>query len=100
MAVPRNSKSLGVIGSISKFAGALVGPAVATGKQIIGSATPPDKGRRTSRTRLKKATTPRKKPTRRKAKGINKNKVPSQSQNDPASNTGAGTPAEEQKSQS
>jgi hypothetical protein len=44
MAVPHNGKSLGVIGSISKFAGALVGTAVATGKQIIGSATPPGKG--------------------------------------------------------
>ncbi len=90
MAVP-HSNPLGVIGSISKFAGALVGTAVATGKQIIGSAAPPNKGRRTSRTRLKKAPTPRKKPTRHKVKDI-KNKVSSQSQNGPVSETGAGTP--------
>ena len=44
MVVPHNGKSLGVIGSISKFAGALVGTAVVTGKRIVGSAAPPGKG--------------------------------------------------------
>ena len=102
MAASRNSEPLSTIGSISKFAGALVGTAVATGKQIIGSATPPDKGRRTSRTRLKKSPTPRKKPIRRKAKDIDKDKVSSQSQDGPVPETGAktNTPVEKQKSQS
>ena len=85
MAVPQNGKHLRIIGSISKFAGALVGTAVVASKRIIGSATPPNKGHRT---RLKKAPTPRKKPIRRKAKDIiDKDKVLSQSQDGPVSET-------------
>ena len=100
MAIPQKGKPLGVIGSISKFAGALVGTAVATGKQIIGSATPPAKIRKSSRTRVRKAPAPRKKPIRRKAKDIDKNKVSGQSKDSPVSETGAETPVEKQKSQS
>jgi len=41
MATPQNDEPSNVIGSISKFAGTLVGTAVVTGKRIIGSVTPP-----------------------------------------------------------
>jgi hypothetical protein len=48
MATPQKGEPSKVIGSVSKFAGTLVGTAVITGKRIIGSATlsskgPPDK---------------------------------------------------------
>jgi len=39
MAAPQNSEPLRIIGSISKFAGTLVGTAVITSKRIIGSET-------------------------------------------------------------
>jgi len=125
MAVPHNSKPLGVVGSISKFAGALVGTAVVASKRIIGSATPPGKGPSdrvlqalakikkkvvtrkpagssgksgTSKkkptqppAKKNKASTPKKRPIRRKAKDIDKNKVSSQSQDGPVSETGAET---------
>ena len=41
MATLQNDEPSNVIGSISKFAGALVGTAVVTSKRIIGSVTPP-----------------------------------------------------------
>jgi hypothetical protein len=44
MATPQKGESSGIIGAISKFAGAAVGTAVITGKRIVGSATPPSKG--------------------------------------------------------
>ncbi|MHC4412789.1 MAG: hypothetical protein ACYSYU_09465 [Planctomycetota bacterium] len=44
MATPQKGESSGIIGTISKFAGAAVGTAVITGKRIVGSATPPSKG--------------------------------------------------------
>jgi len=44
MATAQNGEFLSIIGSISKFAGALVGTAVITGKRIIGEAKPPSKG--------------------------------------------------------
>ena len=73
MATPQNDEPSKVIGSISKFAGTLVGTAVVTGKRIIGSAKPsskgpPDKpGKKTIRT-----------PAKRKKKAVSKaeTKVP------------------------
>ncbi len=44
MATLQNSESSRIIGSISKFAGTLVGTAVIAGKRIIGSITPPSEG--------------------------------------------------------
>jgi len=44
MATPQNNEPLKIIGSISKFAGTLVGTAVITGKRIIHSTIPPSKG--------------------------------------------------------
>jgi hypothetical protein len=44
MATPQKGEPPKIIGSVSKFAGALVGTAVITGKRIIGSATPSSKG--------------------------------------------------------
>jgi len=43
MATPQNDEPSNVVGSISKFAGVLVGTAVVAGKRIIGSVTPPSK---------------------------------------------------------
>jgi hypothetical protein len=44
MATPQKGEPSGIIGSVSKFAGTLVGTAVITGKRIIGSAKPSSKG--------------------------------------------------------
>ena len=44
MATAQNDESLSIIGSISKFAGALVGTAVIAGKRIICEAKPPSEG--------------------------------------------------------
>ena len=73
MATPQNDEPSGVIESVSKFAGTVVGSAVITGKRIIGSAKPsskgpPDKpGKKTIRT-----------PAKRKKKAVSKaeTKVP------------------------
>jgi len=43
MTTPQNDEPSNVVGSISKFAGVLVGTAVVTGKRIIGSVTPSSK---------------------------------------------------------
>ncbi|MHC4790986.1 MAG: hypothetical protein ACYS8Y_06060 [Planctomycetota bacterium] len=44
MATPQKGEPSKIIGSVSKFAGTLVGTAVITGKRIIGSATPSSEG--------------------------------------------------------
>jgi len=44
MATPQKGEPSKIIGSVSKFAGTLVGTAVVTGKRIIGSVAPPSKG--------------------------------------------------------
>ena len=44
MATPQKGEPSNIIGSVSKFAGTLVGTAVITGKRIIGSATPSSEG--------------------------------------------------------
>ncbi len=54
MATPHNGESLSIIGSISKFAGALVGTAVITGKRIIGEAKPPSESSSAQTKRKKK----------------------------------------------
>jgi hypothetical protein len=45
MATPKKGKPSKVIGSVSRFAGTLVGTAVITGKRIIDSASPSGKGK-------------------------------------------------------
>ncbi len=44
MATPQKGEPSKIIGSVSKFAGTLVGTAVITGKRIIGSAMPSSEG--------------------------------------------------------
>ena len=44
MATPQKGEPSKIIGSVSKFAGTLVGTAVITGKRIIGSAKPSSEG--------------------------------------------------------
>jgi len=44
MATPQNDEPSGIIESVSKFAGTVVGSAVITGKRIIGSAKPSSEG--------------------------------------------------------
>ena len=94
MATPQKGEPSKIIGSVSKFAGTLVGTAVITGKRIIGSATPssegpPDKpGKQTLRApakRKKKAfskaetkvpkTKKKKKVVKRKPTGASKKKL-------------------------
>lgn len=93
MATPQKGEPSGIIGSVSKFAGTLVGTAVITGKRIIGSAKPssegpPDKpGKKTIRApaqKKKKAVrkaetkvpkTKKKKVVKRKPTGASKKKL-------------------------
>jgi len=49
MATPQKGEPSKIIGSVSKFAGTLVGTAVITGKRIIGSAKPAQKKRKAVR---------------------------------------------------
>ena len=67
MVTPQNGESLGVIKSVSKFAGTLAGTAVITGKRIIGQAKLPSEG---SSDKPKKKNIPAQ--TKRKKKVIRK----------------------------
>lgn len=63
MATPQNDEFLSIVGSISKFAGALVGTAVITGKRILGEAKPPSEG---SSDKLRKKNIPAQTNTKKK----------------------------------
>lgn len=73
MATPQNDEPSNVIGSISKFAGILVGTAVVTGKRIIGSVTPPSED---SPDKPEKKTMQARSPRKKKAVCTTEAKVP------------------------